>query len=223
MVNPSDLLTALVQYGNIAYEYLRKNLTNDQIAAYLDYLHSPTTTYGEAFRHITEEQRHPEAVFYALESLGRINALCNAAECPSESPITPDRAFIVAVSALWAGMLIGAVVDDKGKEAILALAKHGKKFAESVGKNDDEFTSYLVSLFQEFHKTHDRHPRNKEVIALLESCEGQGFIHTINDDVIEWGDRAASTKLTTLPNRLTRVRDKLGISRNKKITVAGKP
>jgi hypothetical protein len=106
--------------------------------------------------------------------------------------------------------VIGAVANPEGRAAIIAMAEHGARFV-GKGKHEDEFTHYLVLLFKEFFKSHDRYPRNKEVVALLESQEHQGFINTINDDVIEWGDHGASTKLTTLPNRLTKIREFLGI------------
>lgn len=70
MVNPSDFLPEFIKDGNIAYEYLRKHLTDDQIFANLDYLNTPKTTYREAHSHITDEDGHPEIFFYALDSHG---------------------------------------------------------------------------------------------------------------------------------------------------------
>lgn len=212
MVNPSDLLLTLIRYGNIAHDYLCNHLSNKDISEYLDFLNNATITHGEAFRLITKEHGHTETVFYALESLSRINAMCNTAECPSETPVDPERAFIVAFSALQAGMLIGAIADDKGKEAIITLAEHGKKFALNAGRSDDEFTHYLVKLFQDFYQGRSRYPRNKEVIAVLEKAQRQGFIHTIDDTTVEWGEKG-STRITTLEkDRLPRIRKKLRVS-----------
>jgi hypothetical protein len=214
MPDPSDFLPFLIQYGNIAHEHLLKHLTNEQISDYLDYLHKPATTHGEAFRRITVEDGHPTTIFYALESLGRINALCNAAECPSEESITPESAFQAAFAALQAGMMIGAIADDKGKEAIIALAQHGRKFAANVGGHDDDLTKYLLELFQDFQKKHVRYPRNKEVLNLLESKVGQGFIYSVDDEEIEWG-KSARTKISTMGNRFTAIRKKLGIKKSR--------
>ncbi len=44
-------------------------------------------------------------------------------------------------------------------------AERGKKFQGS-GKKDDEFTDYLVSIFQSFIETNGKPPRNKEVVAI---------------------------------------------------------
>lgn len=92
--------------------------------------------------------------------------------------------------------------------------EHSGKFI-GTGKSHDDFTRYLVSIFQKYHEAHGRYPRNKEVFALLEIAENQGFIHTINDEVIEWGDREAPTKITTLSNRFMNVRKILGIKKSR--------
>jgi hypothetical protein len=113
---------------------------------------------------------------------------------------------------------LGITIDAE-REILKDLAKHGKKFAESVGRHDDELTHYLESLFQEFHKLHDRYPRNKEVVTLLKGCAGEDdvLIWAVDNKAIEWG--GGKTKLTTLLNRCTKIRKKF----NKKITVIGKP
>jgi hypothetical protein len=209
MVNPSDCLPALIEYGNIAYEYLHKYLTDDQIAAYLDYFHTPTATKRELYGHITKEHGHPEIVYYALESLARINALCNAAECPSEEPIDTGRAFLVAYEALRAGVMIWAIVDDKGRKAILALAMHGKKFAESVGRKPDKFTKLLESIVTEYYQQNGSFPNYMKVLRILKQQQGNGFIHTVDDNnTIEWGEEG-TTSLPTLKNKLSIIRKKI--------------
>lgn len=208
MVNPSDLLPALIKYGDIAHEYLHKHLSADQISDYLDYLDIPTTTHGEAFRLITVEHGHPESVFHVLGALSRINAMCNAAECPNEEPLDPGRAFLVAFSALQAGMMIGAVVDDEGKEGIIKLAKHGIKFAENVGRKPDELTMYLENIISDYNQKHNKFPAYKEVLRILEGKQGQGFIHTVDDVSLEWG-KDGTTSLGRLEIRVSEIRKKL--------------
>lgn len=205
MVNPSDLLPALYQYGNIAHEYLHKHLTDEQISDYLDYLQGSTTTHGQAFRHITREHGHPETVFYVLASLSRINAFCDAAECPDEESYDPGRAFHVAFSALQAGIMIGTIADDKGKEAILAWAKLGKKFGDNVGRKPDKLTTFLENIVSNYYQEHNKLPSYKIVLSILETLQGQGFIHTIDDESIEWGENG-TTSLRSLENRLVDIR-----------------
>jgi hypothetical protein len=172
-------------------------------------------TLRVALENITKEHRHPEIVFYALESLARINALCNAADCPSEEPIDAGRAFLVTFSALRAGMIIGAIADDKGKEAILALAKHGKKFNNYTGRKPDKFTKHLESIVADYHQQNGSFPNYRKVLRILKQqadnymSEGDRFIHTVDKDgSIEWGDKGI-TLLPTLKNKLSIIRKKI--------------
>jgi len=211
MLNPIDFLPALIQYGDIAFNFLRKHLSEKQISEYLDYLHEPTTTHGEAFRRITQEHGQPEKVFFGLEALGRINALCSSIESPSEKALDPEKAVLVTFSALRAGMMIGAVVDDDDRESLIALAKHGAKFAGTVGKKDDDLTHFLVSMFEDFRIKNKRLPRNKEALALLAryaNTRENPFIYMMDDESLLWGN-SGTTKISTLRNRFTKVRKKI--------------
>ncbi|MGA2553212.1 MAG: hypothetical protein ABSF20_00310 [Smithella sp.] len=210
MVTPSDYLPALIRYGDIVYEYLRKHLTDDQISSYLDLINTPNMTLRIALEIITKKHGHPEIVFYSLESLARINALCNTAECPSEEPIAAERAFLVTFSALQTGLMIGAIADDKGKEEIFALAKHGKKFAESVGRKPDKFTKLLESIVIDYYQQNGSFPNYMKVFRILKQRQGNGLIHTVDDDdgTIEWGEKG-NTSLPTLKNRLSIIRKKI--------------
>jgi hypothetical protein len=226
MVNLSNFLPALIRYGNVAYEYLRKHLTDDQICSYLDLLNTPSTTHGAAHKIITEEHGHHDKIFFALDSLGRINGLCNAAECPCDERIDSGRAFLVAFSALRAGMLIGAIVDDKGKKAILVLAKHGEKFANYTGRKPGKFTKLLEAIVTDYHQHNGYFPNYKEVLKILKRqannymSKGGRFIHTVDDDgSIEWGDKGM-TSLPTLKNKLSDIRKKI---KKNKITTTDKP
>lgn len=104
------------------------------------------------------------------------------------------------------------IYNQREKEAIPALVKLGMKFAESAGRREDEFTRYLVTLFQNYYESYRRYPRNKEAMELLESKLGQGFIHAIDDEEIEWG-KSGTTKLSTMKNRFTATRKRLKKSR----------
>jgi len=209
MVNPSDYLPALYRYGDIALEFLRQYLTDDQIHAYIDLFNTPTMTLRVALEIITKEHGYPENVFYALESLARINALCSAVECPSEEPIDAGRASFAAFEALQAGMMIGAIVDDKGKEEILALAKHGKKFDNYTGRKPGKFTKLLESIVTDYYQQNGSFPNYMKVLRILKQQQGNDFIHTVEDDgTIEWGDKG-TTSLPTLKNKLSIIRKKI--------------
>lgn len=206
---PSDFLPALGKYGDIAYQYLLKHLSEDQISEYIVHLRTTSATHGEAYRYITKEHGHQDTVFYALESMTRINDLYEAAQYPSIEPIDPEQAFTAAVLALRAGMLIGAVVGDDGKDAIIALAEYGRRFAVNVGKRVDAFTHYLVSLFQNYYNSHGRYPTNKEVVGELEKLIRHGFINNVDDDgTVDWGQNGL-TAIKALEKRLTRIRKNL--------------
>lgn len=209
MVIPSDLIPALVEYGNIANNFLRKYLTDAQISDYLDYLNDPATTHGEAFRRITVEHGHTESVFYAVDALGRVNALCNAAECPSKEPLEAGRAFIVAFSALQAGMMIGAVVDDKGREAIINLAAHGAKFAGSGGRKPGRFSQLLESIVREYYRHNHDFPDYMEVVSLLNNEIGKGIVNSVDEtEGIDHG-ASGSIGIPALKNKLSEIRKKI--------------
>lgn len=213
MVNPTDFLPALYEYGNIVHEYLCKHLSHDQISAYLDYLGKETTTHGEAFRCITEEHGHPKPVFYAISSLYRINALCNdalnAAECPSEEPLEPGHAFLGAFLALQAGMMIGATADPKGEEAIMKLAALGGKFDRSVGRKAGKFSQLLESIVSEYYRQNHGFPDYLKVIRLLKNEIGKGLVHSVDEtEGIEYG-ASGDVGIPALKNKLSEIRKKI--------------
>ncbi len=104
----------LRRYYNTVLDYLDNYLTRDKLSPLQDYFHLPSTTYSDALSFVTEVHGYPKEVFFALESLERIKALIDAKQSPSEEPISPERAFLVAYSALRAGMMVGAIVGEKG-------------------------------------------------------------------------------------------------------------
>ena len=208
-MKPVDCLPILIKCGDIIYEYLRKHLTDEQISVFLKYLDSPGITYGQAFRYITQEHGQTETVFNAIDSLVRIRSMCDAAESPGQNALSPDRVFHVAFSALRTGLLIGMVADEEQRQALTVLSTHGKKFAESTGKHDDQLTHYLMSIFQGFHNLNGRYPSNKEVSAKLEKDQGNGFIHTVEyNGSVEWGENGL-TGMKGLEKRLTKIRKRL--------------
>ncbi len=210
MQDPSDFLPQLAKYQNIAYEYLNYYLTDDQISAYLDFFHTPTTTHGKARSHIIEEHGHPETVYHALDALSRINALWDAVEWPNDRPVDPRQSFLISMYALQAGAVIGAIRAGSVKEQpILALAEHGQKFAKNTGRKPDRFTKRLESIVAEYQLQNGRFPHYVEVIAILKRQQGDGFIHTVDDDgTIEWGEKG-NTPIPILKNKLSGIRKKI--------------
>jgi len=101
--------------------------------------------------------------------------------------------------------------------AIEKALKTVRRFQRAKKRGPDDFTKHLLSMFRDFHKDKGRYPSNKDVISLLEQAAGQGFIHSV-DEEIEWGE-SGTTKINTLQNRLVEVRKIL----RKKIMVSGKP
>ncbi len=208
-MNHADCLPDLIKYGDIVSEYLAKHLSEDQITTYLNYFNSPTRTYGDTLRHITVNDGHTDIVFYALESLWRIAALCDAAENPSDEPLDSRKAFYAVFSALRAGMVIGAVADDKGKEAIFALAKHGQKFAKSVGKKPGKLSNLLESMHKKHFSEHQEFPDYKRVIWLLKKEIGKGVVHSVDEiEGVEWG-HSGSIGCQALKNKLSDIKKKI--------------
>jgi hypothetical protein len=94
MLKLAMFIPELTKSRDIIYNYLSRHLTNDQINAYKDYLYTPTTTFGDAYRYITEELSLPDTIYHALNSFAKVSILCDAA-ASSPHPLTEASGVIL--------------------------------------------------------------------------------------------------------------------------------
>lgn len=206
-MRPIDFVPVLVKCGDILFQYLKKHLTDKQISGFLKYLKSTDAKEGQNLHYITEQQGQPVGVYNALVAFARINNLCDAADSPGTEQVKYETAFRVAISGLLSGIVVGGIADEKQIRSLQALARHGEKFALSVGRREDEFTRHLRELCRFFHDTHGKYPSSKEVMQILEKERGRGFIHTVQDDgTVEWGKEFRLTGSKAIEKRLTKIR-----------------
>lgn len=200
----SDILPSLIECGEVVANYLNKHISDDQIDAYLELFR--TSSYGGALNRVTEEDGHSEEVFFSLESLYYITGLVYKAEESPEKEADSD--FMAAFFCLRAGMIVGAVADNKNQEGMVILSKRGKPFAEQAGRKEDDFTKYLESIVSKHHQKHSKFPSNRKVIEFLKSQIGKGYIDDADDEGgVAWKNGAIAT--VTLNNKLSAIRKKI--------------
>lgn len=223
-MNYDLIVPFLFKCRNVASDYLKKHLTQDQIFECLEIIDTSDGTYSEIRNELKTkiENIFDDNIYLALEAFYRIRGMIDAAENPSKDTLSPERALHVVFGALRTGLTIGGIAGDRENHELLnymlPYANRGRKFAESTGRKEDDLSKLLKTIMTEYYRKHRKLPSNKDVLAELGRQVGKGLIEEIDpeDNSIVWGGRPKPTSYRSFENRLTPIRKKL-------FTVFGKP